>query len=181
MGTVERGRDDAIVDGRCERTRAMIRTAQPDDAGDVAALLVRLRIVHHTADPDAFAPTTSDEQEDLFRQQHLATARSHALVAEANGRVVGYLWARLAEASPLDSSWPRRFVEIDTLVVAVHAQGMGIGRQLLEAAATWTTTQGVAETRLVVYEANPAAFAFYERLGYTTRTRTLQRRLAVEQ
>jgi acetyltransferase (GNAT) family protein len=130
----------------------MIRGAQPDDAKAVAALLVRLWAVHHTAAPDAFVPTTIEEQQDLFRQQHLATARSHAFVAEANGRVVGYLWARVAEASLLDSSCE-----------------------------TWAMAQGVSETRLTVYDANPAALAFYERLGYTTRTRTLQRRLAVEQ
>jgi ribosomal protein S18 acetylase RimI-like enzyme len=157
-----------------------MRPGRPDDAPAVAALLVALHDVHVAAVPDAFRPTTLANEERRYREQHLGAPESRAFVAEADGEVVGYLWIRLAMADPLDSSWPRRYADIDSLVVAKTRQGTGIGRQLLDVAHGWAKTQGVTETRLVVYAGNPAALAFYERLGYTTRARTLHRAIDAE-
>lgn len=49
----------------------------------------------------------------------------------------------------------------------------------MDAAHAWAAAQGVTQTRLVVSEANPAAIAFYDWLGYATRARTMQRSVAL--
>jgi ribosomal protein S18 acetylase RimI-like enzyme len=143
----------------------------------VAALLLELHMLHVAVASEAFRPTTSADEERRYRTLHLGRPGGQAFVAEENGAIVGYLWIWLVTATPLDSSLPRRYAEIDTLVVAAVRQGAGIGRQLLARAEVWAAAQGVSEMRLVVYEDNPAAIAFYERLGYTTRTRTMRRAL----
>src|SRR5690242_14839698 len=119
-----------------------MRPGRPDDASAVAALLVALHDEHVAVAPDAFPPTTLAEEERRYLDQQLGTPESQAFVAEVDGDGIGSLWIRLATADPLDSSWPRRFADIDRLVVAPARHGAGIGRQLLDAASGWVKTQG---------------------------------------
>ncbi|MCX4967382.1 GNAT family N-acetyltransferase [Streptomyces sp. NBC_00654] len=58
--------------------------------------------------------------------------------------------------------------EIGGLFVAPRSQGRGIGRALVEHAAALR-----GELLLEVFEANPSARGFYERMGFEERTRRL--------
>lgn len=57
--------------------------------------------------------------------------------------------------------------EIWAIDVDPAAQGRGVGRALMEAAVRGLAVRGFGEAVLWVFEANVAARAFYERLGWT--------------
>ena len=59
---------------------------------------------------------------------------------------------------------------MSVLVVAETAEGLGVGRLLLEAADTWAREQGLAMLTLNVFTGNVRARAVYERLGYMPET-----------
>ena len=91
-------------------------------------------------------------------RHHLASPRAHCLVAETDGRLLGY--ALLLRRS--DSRWWR----IYSLIRAGDAPP-GTGRRLLEAAleaARLASAQGV---RLEVREDNTTAIRLYRRLGFS--------------
>jgi len=100
-----------------------------------------------------------------------------AFAAERAGEVVGYCWVRLHEAPPLPIFAPRRFAEIDTLVVVAPHRRHGVGRALVERAHRWAIERGADEVRLVVWEFNRDALRFYESLDYATSRRTMSRGL----
>lgn len=79
-----------------------------------------------------------------------------ACVAELEGRIVGFLMARLAV----------RELEILNLAVAPGARRSGVGRALVRAALEAAAAQGATGVFLEVRESNAAALAFYDRLGF---------------
>ncbi len=59
---------------------------------------------------------------------------------------------------------PRAYVNI--LVVDEDAEGMGVGRALMDFAEQWARERGCREVCLDVFAGNARAVAFYERNGY---------------
>jgi ribosomal protein S18 acetylase RimI-like enzyme len=150
-----------------------VRVAHLRDVPALSELLVEVHDLHAAALPHIFAPIEASAQTDAFLRDQLAHPNSQGLVAEVAGKLVGYCWIRLHEAPSLHLFVPRRFAELDTLVVAATYRQRGIGRTLVERAHAWAAAQGVDEVRIVVYEFNQEALRFYEHLGYETGRRTL--------
>jgi GNAT superfamily N-acetyltransferase len=102
----------------------------------------------------------------------LADPDSGAFVAERNREVVGFVC--VSERSHFTG-------EVDTyigeLVVAEEAEGVGVGRALVEAAEDWGRSRG--RTRVVVDTgaANAPARGFYAALGYDEEDITVSRAL----
>ena len=89
---------------------------------------------------------------------HLA---EHRLVAEQLGEVVG--WAALSPASA------RRCyagVAENSVYVARHAQGHGIGRRLLERLIAGAKAAGIWTIQTSVFPENRASLALHERCGF---------------
>lgn len=83
-------------------------------------------------------------------------------VAQADGRVVGYIHAQdyeLLYAPP--------FKNILGIAVARTYRGRGIGRQLLQAVEAWARASGAGGVRLCSGESRTGAHAFYSACGYT--------------
>lgn len=84
------------------------------------------------------------------------------LLAESNGRPVGYLvlgWCYSLEQGG-------RHVLVDELYLVPDARGRGLGRALLAAACDWARWQGAEVARLEVNRHNPRARALYLRHGF---------------
>jgi L-amino acid N-acyltransferase YncA len=89
---------------------------------------------------------------------HLA---EHRLVADQLGEVVG--WAALSPASA------RRCyagVVENSVYVARHAQGRGVGRRLLERLIAGAWTAGIWTIQTSVFPENHASLALHERCGF---------------
>ena len=145
-----------------------IRDGTPDDAPALAPLLVEVNDLHAAAHPEVFRRAPADEATVAYLRALIAQDQSRTFVAERAGAPIGYLWARLLEAPPLPILTPRRYAEIDTLVVAASSRRLGVGHALMEAAHSWAAAHGIDRVHLTVYALNRSAIRFYERLGYVT-------------
>jgi ribosomal protein S18 acetylase RimI-like enzyme len=99
------------------------------------------------------------------------------LIAESADKVIGLIHACIREARDIPILVPRRYVAIESLVVAAGSRRRGVGRALMEAAHRWAQEQGVEQIELGVWEFNQGALAFYQKLGYRTAIRRMHYRL----
>ncbi|NOT43373.1 MAG: GNAT family N-acetyltransferase [Acidobacteria bacterium] len=91
----------------------------------------------------------------------LGSERDLVVVAESDGRVVG--WVHAAEREILGSG---RRSEIVGLVVDDAYRGRGTGRSLVAEAEAWARSRGIAEVVVRSNIVRPESHPFYERLGY---------------
>ena len=84
----------------------------------------------------------------------------------AAATIAGAVSVRIYD-TPLDPQMvPQRRGYVDGLVVASAHRRLGVGRRLMDAAATWAKGQGAEQLVLTVWAGNAAARAFYQSLGY---------------
>jgi GNAT superfamily N-acetyltransferase len=139
-----------------------IRSATPADA---ETLFTIQRTASLAAYAHVFPPTEYPYPDDAIRavwQQRLTDGETHTLIAERDGRALGYV----AYAPELLTSF----------YVLPQAQGAGVGSALHDAALAAQPALGASVCRLWVLEQNHAARAFYEHRGWRKdgRRRTAQ-------
>lgn len=102
------------------------------------------------------------------RTAQLASAgKIIVLVARAEDQSVGY-----ASFTSDVATWKgESFAYLDCLYVSDARRGAGIGRRLIDAAATEASTSGYRELQWQTPTWNIAAIRFYERLGATHQTK----------
>jgi ribosomal protein S18 acetylase RimI-like enzyme len=105
------------------------------------------------------SPGPLPEGEPFFDQK---TIPEDVLVAVVEGAVAGYL--RLAKASRFASS--DHVLTINGVAVDPARQRRGIGRALIDAAATEARRRGARRLTLRVFSPNAAARALYESAGF---------------
>jgi GNAT superfamily N-acetyltransferase len=127
-----------------------IRAARPADAGSIAELTGQL----------GYALTAEDAAARLSKI--LSKRDQQFLIAEAGGRVLGWMHAALSEH--IDSA---TCVVIEGLVVDRNHRGQGIGKLLLARAEHWAKASGYSLVRLRSTSTRTGAHRFYEHLGYT--------------
>ena len=132
-----------------------IRAARPADLEALTGLLKTLFGIE--AD---FTFNEALQQQGL--RLILADERSRLLVAEAEEVVVGMCSGQLtistAEGGPA--------LLVEDVVVGEEWRGRGIGRQLLEALASWARQHQVARLQLLADRHNAPALNFYRHLGW---------------
>ena len=139
------------------RTPAVLREAGVGDAGSISELWagslrrgcaeqqtgdVRRLIVHAEADED-----------------------SRVVVAECDGTVVGAVYLRVSTLTPIN-------LEPVVLVLSPHVlpshRRRGVGRQLLDAAASWAEERGIAHVGSGAVSGDREANRFLARLGFAS-------------
>ncbi|WP_198369925.1 GNAT family N-acetyltransferase [Roseomonas rosulenta] len=131
----------------------MIRRAKIDDAPALRTLMAALN--RDQGDPDDLL-TAADVRDDI-----IASATTIAMVAEAQGTLVGY-----ATAHPTyETGHGERGLYVGDLYVAPGHRRRGIARALLAAVARAGHAQGARHLWLTAKPGNTAAHAFYRRLG----------------
>lgn len=98
-------------------------------------------------------------------RHHFAAGRARLLVAEDDGRLVGYAMGLVTEGH--DDTFPlgARVGELYTLVVAPDRRRGGVGAQLLAALDEILAAEGVTSLRVEVMVDNVGARRFYRRHG----------------
>jgi ribosomal protein S18 acetylase RimI-like enzyme len=128
------------------------RAVEADDA-------VLLRIDQTSWD----ATTGFPSYQEVIRESFFARSGPEAhLVAESDGKVVGYL--RLQDKYPFPEG--EGVLTINGLAVALEARGRGVATVLLEAAADEGRRRGARKISLHVHSTNTTARRLYERHGY---------------
>lgn len=137
----------------------VVRSATPDDLAAVTAIYqpaVRDGLASFEYDPP-------DEAEMRRRHGALVDAGYPYLVAELDGRVVGYAYASAYRTRP-----GYRFSVENSVYVAADAQRSGAGRALLAALIERCTAGGWRQMIAVIGDSgNHASIALHRRLGFT--------------
>lgn len=94
--------------------------------------------------------------EGMLRDELAETATRHYVVAESDGRLVGYAGLRFVPPEG----------DVQTMAVAENAWGRGIGRALLTELLDQAAARGVTEVFLEVRSDNPRAQDLYRRFGF---------------
>jgi GNAT superfamily N-acetyltransferase len=125
----------------------MLRSSRPEDAEDIATVLIESRRIFLP-----FAPFAHPEQ-DVRRWVQTGLMQTDTVVlAEEDGVVVGVL----AASQEADKSW------INQLYILPGWNGKGIGTRLLQRA----HSQLPKPIHLYTFQENAGARRFYERNGY---------------
>lgn len=149
-----------------------IRPATMQDYPALATIGRENQELHVQAHPNIFQPGGNSISEEYMRGV-LANKHAMAFVAEEQGRVLGYVFARLYTKTCPGLFRPHVVAEIGDIAVTTQARDKGIGHQLFEAARLWARRQHAERLELVVWEFNERARVFYEQLGMRTLSRTM--------
>ena len=146
-------------------TTPSIRPAAHTDFGAVAELMRGFMALHHHWQPDMFRPALLGFTAAIF-QSWLQRPDDLYLVAERDGKIMGYACASRYGESGSDFTFPRRAVFISVIVVAPETRRRGVGRALFEAIEAWAVEYGAEYVGLYVSPFNELARTFYTGLGY---------------
>ena len=161
-----------------------IRAARPGDGSGMARAWSSAADYYADLDPVHFQrpqlPGLAESFEDSITR---AGNDVLLLVAELDGRVAGWLAARIqlpdqdaAAQLMREPGWIR--LAIDVLIVDTPAWRHGAGTALLEAAESWGRDRGAHVARLGTYAHSPVSVPFYEnRMGYERRAIIFQKEL----
>jgi GNAT superfamily N-acetyltransferase len=155
---------------------ATIRHAQLGDGDAITHAWLSAGQYYAGIDPGRFqVPQTEGGAhfwDDHIRQ---CPANSLCLVADMDGRVIGFLTARLILPEPdaaaqFTRDQGRTRLAVDALVVMKENWRHGAGAALLEAAESWGRAKGAEIVTLDTYAHSPVSIPFYEqRMGYQRR------------
>jgi GNAT superfamily N-acetyltransferase len=143
-----------------------VRTARPDDAPALVALLQELEALQR--DWRVFTPRPGflDEVGRKYRDA-MRLRDAVVLVAEDDeGHIVGMANGEVNVPSRFSDE---RALEISGVVVRAGHRGRGVGRALVREAARFAATHGVSWVELTTFAPNEGAMAFWTGLGFTPR------------
>lgn len=125
--------------------------------------------VHYQPRSFAFA-----ERPDDFVLGIIDGEKSDFLVAELEGRVVGFALLQEKETPNLSCLRKLRFVYVLDLVISKECRSKGFGEALMQAAKGWGRERRLDLLRLSVFEDNRRGIRFYEKLGLNATMRTME-------
>ena len=134
---------------------------RPSAEADLAAItdIYAHAVLHGTASFEIVPP---DRGELAARRRAVLSAGLPYLVAEADGRVLGY-----AYAGPYRTRPAYRSTVEDSIYVAPEAQGRGVGRALLARLIAETEARGYRQMVAVIGDsANAASIGIHRALGF---------------
>ena len=142
-----------------------IRPAARRDLPAIVRLWREMWDLHVPLD-DRFAP--GPEADLVMRDYvdgHLDSDRSRVMVAEEEGRVLGYALGTIL-VNPAVVVHPE-FGYVSDVAVTASTRRRGIGSRLLEALHDWFRAKGLRSAEVQVSVRNREARAFWRRKGYT--------------
>ena len=141
-----------------------VRRAETRDIPAILNLLVQVDMVHHRGRPDLFkGPATKYSAEEL---QIICSdeATPVFVCTDENDRVLGHGFCILQHSGgPLMEE--HKTLYIDDICVDEKARGQGAGGALYERILDYAREKGCYNVTLNVWNCNPGAMAFYEKLG----------------
>lgn len=140
-----------------------IRKAIDSDIPFLNELLIQVCSIHSLGRPDLFkkgAKKYADNQLiDILNNQN-----TPIFVAESNGEVVGYCFCELIRQGS-NIFHDNLSLYIDDLCVSEKCRRQGIGEKLYRYAVEFAKSKGCYNLTLNVWNLNPTAILFYEKMG----------------
>ena len=144
----------------------IIRRAAHRDVATLGVLGAQLMRAHHGFDPQRFLAPGDDPEGGYawFMGTQLEEPDVVVFVAEAQGAVVGYVFAGLEPQSWKELRGPAGYIH--DIVTGESARRLGVARQLLDAAIDWLRERGAPRVMLWTAVQNEAAHHLFARAGF---------------
>ena len=157
-----------------------VRLAESADYAAACRLWAEADALHARERTDRFRFTDKPARSRGLFDAQLDAPDQALFVAEVDGVVVGLVRVQAVErleVPDVPALAPRRHAMVQELVVAQAHQRLGIATRLMSEAHRWARDRGITEIELNVYEFNQAALRLYSKLGYSTDSRRLSRKV----
>jgi GNAT superfamily N-acetyltransferase len=162
----------------------VIRHARPGDGEGLAQLWVDMCDYYADLAPEHFQLPRNEGLSEWFGDVTADVPEDAiSLVGEADGRIVGWIWAHILEPREdahhqlLRELAERRLV-VEALIVERPSWRQGIGTRLMRAVEDWANARGATLSTVETYVRSPVSMPFYEQgMGYAQRRVTFQKRL----
>lgn len=142
----------------------LIRRAKITDSDKIKDLLNQVLMVHHSSRPDIFKPNCRKYKDDEL----IAIINDDAtpiFVAEGESGVLGYAFCIIKETKNDNILTDSKSLYIDDLCIDENLRGQNIGKALYEYVKEYAKSIGCYNITLNVWECNPGAKRFYEKMG----------------
>ena len=153
-----------------------IRLAESRDIPGMIALLHQVGEVHHQIRPDIFRSGALKYDEAALEELLKDKTRPIFVAVEA-GPVLGYCFCVIKQFRDHETFVDRCEFYIDDLCVDENHRGHGIATALYRHVCAWATDLGCTFVTLNVWQGNAAAITFYEKMGMTPRSITMETEL----
>ena len=142
-----------------------IRPANASDQETLGRYGGALMRQHHAEDPRRFIQVEHPEAGyGRFLVSQIGNPNSLVLVAEQDGRVVGYLYADVETTNWMELRGPCGVVQ--DVYVDESARRLGAGRELMHAAIAWIRSKGRSQVVLQTKTRNEHAQRLFAALGF---------------
>ena len=156
-----------------DKTAIVIRKAQSRDIGGLIRLLRQISNLHHKGRPDIFVAEsqkyTKEAIEDIIKDKN----RPIFVAVNGDNHMLGYCFCKLhIPDHPVIQK--QLVLYIDDFCVDETLRGQGIGKKLFDVVLNYAKEQNVYNIDLHVWSFNKGAIKFYESLGFSTRSQTME-------
>lgn len=142
-----------------------IRLAQDKDLAEIKNLLFQVNNVHAEGRPDIFIKDARKyKDEEILAQLHDNYKIIFAYTDESD-KLIGYAFCQIQLHENITNMHPIKTLYIDDLCVDEKHRRKHIGQSLLQHVEKWAKENAFYNISLNVWECNPSAKAFYEKMG----------------
>ena len=149
----------------------IIRKATENDIESLRPLYLELERDGVRFQPEHFVIGFRDDTffKNIFESEH-----QDILVADIDGRVVGFAHVMILEQKRVPCLKPERVVYLQDLDVAEGLRSGGIGAKLIDACKEYGKEHGADFMRTQVFPENVRGMQFYERQGFSEKMKTIE-------
>ena len=153
----------------------IIRNLKLEDFDDVNNLFMQLHNSEMAQRPDLFRkidkPTTSRAWDF---EASLTDSSKIMIGAEVDGKIVGFVMVQIRQ-SEYKIQTPRTFAYFENIVVDENYRRKGIGTAIYQEGVKRAKEQGATSMELKVWSFNTGAINFYQSLGMTVQSFTMEK------
>jgi ribosomal protein S18 acetylase RimI-like enzyme len=140
----------------------MIRLIEKEDINDVLNLLKQVNYVHYIKRPDIFKPNTKYDYDELLNL--IGDKLNPIFVYVENNRVLGYAMTNTIKHENSRLLTDIKTLYIDDICVDENERGKGIATKIYRHVEQYAKENNYYNITLNVWEINPEARAFYDKM-----------------
>lgn len=153
--------------------KIFVRKAKEEDLPVVNKLLYQVEDIHRIGRPDLFKvgekKYTDQQLLEIFSDE-----KTPVFVADSPDGVLGYVFCIVQQTRGAKAMYDHTTLYIDDLCVDSQARGRGVGKILYDYALGFAKSIGCHNLTLHVWDKNPGARAFYEKMGMGVQQTTME-------
>jgi ribosomal protein S18 acetylase RimI-like enzyme len=142
------------------------RKATVADMPAIQKLNMELDNYHAALLPEYFRTLSDNARPDSQIKEWIESPDSCCAVAEHDGNIIGFIFARKASHPAFPMFRKHEFAMVENAVVKEGHRGKGAGAQLFNVVAEWAREKGLSRIQLSVWAANKNTKEFYIRRGF---------------